>query len=108
MNGVDLGDGLDANGRGGLVFGSGKTAFSSAGAGAGTGKVLVTGERERFLSLEASDSEPFSCDIFGSSDFSSFDLQFSSAESVSVCAQIYIITRKTHYFRHDVGCGRDW
>jgi hypothetical protein len=78
VNGVGLGDSLDTDCRGGLVFGSGKSAFSSAGAGIGTGKTFVMGERERFRSFEASDSEPFSCDVFGSSVFSSLDLQFSS------------------------------
>ena len=76
---MDLGDSLGTSGRGGLAFGSGKTALSSAGAGAGAGNAFSMGERERFLSLDASDSKPFSCDIFGSSVFSSFDLQFSSA-----------------------------
>ena len=85
MNGVDFGDGLDANGRGGLAFGSGKTVFTSA--GAGTGNAFVMGERDRFRSLEASDSESFSWDVFGSSDLSSFDLQFSSVGTVSICAQ---------------------
>ena len=80
MNGVGLGDSLDGNGRGGLAFGSGTVALSSAGEGAGTGKALVMGERERFRSLDASDSEPLSCEAFGSSAFSSFDLQFSSTE----------------------------
>ena len=70
---------MDANGRGGLAFGSGGGAISSAGAGVGTSKAFSMGERERFRSLEASDSEPFSCDIFSSSFFSSFDLQFSSS-----------------------------
>ena len=79
MNGVDLGDTLGASGLGGLTFGSGNTALSSVGAGAGIGKALSMGECERFLSLDASDSKPFSCDCFGSSDFSSLDLQFSSA-----------------------------
>ena len=75
---MDLGDSLGTNGRGGLAFGSDGAMISSAGAGIGTTKALSMGERERFLSLEVSDSEPFSCDIFGSSPFSSFDLQFSS------------------------------
>ena len=75
---MDFGDSLDANGRGGLAFGSGKTVLSSAGAGAGTGKTFTMGEQERFMSLDTSDSKPFSCDFFGSPVFSSFDLQFSS------------------------------
>ena len=87
MNGVDLGDSLDSNGRG-LAFGSGKTMFSSAGTASGKGMALSMGELERFRSLEASDSVLFSWDIFGSSLFSSFDLQFSSIGSVSICTQI--------------------
>jgi len=96
VNGVDLGDSLGANGRGGLAFGSGrgKTVLSSTGAVVGTGNALVTGERERFRSLEASDSKPFSCELFGSSFFSSFDLQFSSIELVSICVQIVLESMK--------------
>lgn len=86
MNGVDFGDSLDSNGRDGLVFGSCNTVLSSAGARLGTDMALVGGEWERFRSLEVSDSKPFSCDVFGSSDFS-FDLQFSSVGSVSTYAQ---------------------
>jgi len=90
VNGVDLGDSLGTSGRGGLAFGSGKTVLSSveAGAGTGSGSTSAMGERERFLSFDASDSEPFSCDVFGSSPFSSFDLQFSSIRSVSICAGV--------------------
>jgi len=84
VNGVAFGDSLGASGRGGLVFGSGKTVLSSAEAGAGAGNAFAMGERERFLSLDVSDSEPFSCDAFDSSVLSSFDLQFSSVTSVSI------------------------
>jgi len=89
VNGVDLGDSLGTSGRGGLAFGSGKTVLSSveAGAGTGSGSTSTMGERERFLSFDVSDSKPFSCDVFGSSLFSSF-LQFSSVRSVSICAGV--------------------
>ena len=87
---MDLGDNLGTSGRGGLAFGSGKTAFSSAeaGAGIGAGNASTMGEWERFLSLDVSDSEPFSCKVFGSSILSSFDLQFSSVGSVSIWVEI--------------------
>ena len=88
MNGVGFGDSLDSNGRGGLAFGSSGAAVSSAGAGLGTGRAPVAGEWERFRSSAPSASEPFSCDAFGSSVFSSLDLQFSSTILVSVCAQV--------------------
>lgn len=107
MNGVDFGDGLDSEGRGGLIFGSGKTMLSSVGAGAGTGRAPEIGEWERFRSLEASDSEPFSCDAFGSSDFSPFDRQFSSVVPVSTRCQKWI-EEKTYCFLHDGDCGQGW
>lgn len=44
MNGVDLGDSLGSNGRGGLIFGSGKVVLSSVGTGAGMGMALALGE----------------------------------------------------------------
>lgn len=44
MKGVDLGDSLNSNGRGGLVFGSGNTVLSSAGAQSGAGRALAEGE----------------------------------------------------------------
>jgi len=96
VNGVDFGDSLGTSGRGGLAFGSGRTVPSSIEAGAGAGSAFVMGERERFLSFDASDSEPFSCEVFGSSLFSSFDLQFSSVGSVSICAKIALgCTKRT-------------
>jgi len=89
VNGVDLGDSLDASGRGGLAFGSDGAAISSAGVGVGAGEALSMGVRERFRSLEVSDSEPFSCDIFGSSLFSSLDLQFSSGVGQYMRSNLY-------------------
>ena len=85
---MDLGDSLGSSGRGGLAFGSGNTVLSSAEAEAGIGTAFAMGERERFPSLDASDSKPLSCDSFDSSVFSSFDLQFSSIGSVSICTEI--------------------